>query len=130
VAHRVPRRGHLRYHERRSTSFADHVFCEASSEIGLRPTPNGPGGEQPPGWREEVFVEDVGRGWNMLRTHKWAYVEWDDGEQELYDMYTDRYQLQSLHAEPDKVALITRLSTRLDTLKRCSGESCRTTDTA
>src|SRR5687768_728017 len=45
VAHTAPRRRHLRYryHERRSTSFAEHVFCEASSEIGLRPTPNGPG---------------------------------------------------------------------------------------
>ena len=88
------------------------------------------GGERPAGWREEVFVEDLGRGWNMLRTPRWAYVEWDDGEKELYDMYTDRYQLHSLHAEPDKADLIARLSTRLDTLKACSGDSCRTADTA
>jgi N-acetylglucosamine-6-sulfatase len=88
------------------------------------------GGERPAGWREEVFVEDLGRGWNMLRTPRWAYVEWDDGEKELYDMYTDPYQLQDLHAEADKVDLIARLSTRLDILKACSGDSCRTADTA
>ena len=88
------------------------------------------GGERPVGWRDEVFVEDLGRGWNMLRTPRWAYVEWDDGEKELYDMYTDRYQLRSLHAEADKADLIARLSTRLDTLKACSGDSCRTADTA
>ena len=88
------------------------------------------GGERPVGWRDEVFVEDLGRGWNMLRTPRWAYVEWDDGEKELYDMYTDRYQLRSLHAEADKADLIARLSTRLDTLKGCSGDSCRTADTA
>ena len=88
------------------------------------------GGERPAEWREEVFVEDLGRGWNMLRTPEWAYIEWDHGEKELYDMYTDRYQLQSLHAEADKAALIARLSARVDTLKGCSGDSCRTADTA
>jgi arylsulfatase A-like enzyme len=88
------------------------------------------GGERPAGWRAEVLVEDLGRGWNMLRTHRWAYVEWDDGEKELYDMNTDRYQLRSVHAEPDKAFLVARLSARLDTLKGCSGDSCRTADTA
>jgi hypothetical protein len=42
----------------------------------------------------------------MLRTPRWAYVEWDDGEKELYDMYTDRHQLRSGHAEPDNADLI------------------------
>ena len=88
------------------------------------------GGEQPAGWREEVLVEDLGRGWNMLRTPGWAYVEWDGGQKELYDMHSDRYQLRSLHTEPDKADLIARLSARLDALKACSGYSCRSTDTA
>ena len=88
------------------------------------------GGGQPVGWRDGVFVEDLGRGWNMLRTPRWAYVEWDDGEKELYDMYTDRHQLRSVHLEPDKADLIARLSARLDTLKGCMGDSCRTADTA
>jgi N-acetylglucosamine-6-sulfatase len=87
------------------------------------------GGERPAGWREEVLVEDLGRGWNMLRTPRWAYVEWDEGEKELYDMYTDPYQLRSVHAEARKTDLIARLSARLDTLKGCSGDSCRTADT-
>ena len=88
------------------------------------------GGERPDGWREEVFVEDLGRGWNMLRTPRWAYVEWGSGQKELYDMHADRHQLHSLHAQPDKADLIARLSTRLDTLKACSGDSCRSADTA
>jgi N-acetylglucosamine-6-sulfatase len=83
------------------------------------------GGEQPAGWHDEVFVEDPARGWRMLRTPEWAYVEWDEGEKELYDMHTDRNQLQSLHAEPDKSDLLARLSARLDALKGCSGDSCR-----
>ncbi len=86
------------------------------------------GGERPSGWREEVFVEDLGREWRMLRTPGWAYVEWDDGKKELYDMYTDPYQLQSLHADPEKAGLIAQLSSRLETLKSCSGDSCRTAE--
>ena len=86
------------------------------------------GGERPAGWRDEVFVEDLGRGWRMLRRPKWAYVEWDDGERELYDMHADPYQLQSLHADPEKAALIGRLSSRLRTFKSCSGDSCRTAE--
>lgn len=75
------------------------------------------GGGQPAGWRDEIFVEDLGRGWNMLRTPKWAYVEWDDAEKELYDMDADPYQLQSLHADPGKAALIARLSSQLSDMK-------------
>ncbi|CAN5791253.1 hypothetical protein BH18ACT11_BH18ACT11_12190 [soil metagenome] len=87
------------------------------------------GGERPAGWRDEVFVEDLMRCWHMLRTPKWAYVEWDNGEKELYNMYTDRYQLQSLHRRSDKADLIARLSRRLKTFKGCSGASCRTAET-
>jgi hypothetical protein len=56
-------------------------------------------------------------------------VEWDEGEKDLYDMYTDPYQLRSVHAEARKTDLIARLSARLDTLKGCSGDTCRTADT-
>ena len=71
------------------------------------------GGEKPSGWRDEVFVEDLGRGWHLLRAPKRAYIEWDDGEQELYDMSIDPYPLQSLHADPGKADLISGLSARL-----------------
>ena len=88
------------------------------------------GGERPAGWRNEVFVEDLGRGWYMLRTPKWAYIEWDDGEKELYDMALDGdpYQLQSLHADPTKADLMAGLSARLKAFKSCSGDSCRTVE--
>jgi N-acetylglucosamine-6-sulfatase len=85
-------------------------------------------GERPSGWRDEVYVEDLGRGWRMLRTPGWAYVEWDDRGKELYDMYTDPYQLRSLHADPEKAGLIAQLSSRLETFKSCSGDSCRTAE--
>jgi arylsulfatase A-like enzyme len=85
-------------------------------------------GGWPSGWREEVLIEDLGRGWNMLRTPGWAYVEWDTGDKELYDMNNDRHQLHSLHARSDKADLMVGLSARLDALKACSGASCRSAD--
>lgn len=84
------------------------------------------GGVQPDGWRNELLVEDLVRGWNMLRTTQYAYVEWDGGEKELYDMVSDPYQLQSLHADPEKADLMSQLSLRLSAMKGCSGASCRT----
>jgi N-acetylglucosamine-6-sulfatase len=80
---------------------------------------------RPAGWRDEVFVEDLKRGWNMLRTPKYAYVEWNDGQKELYDMYADPYQMRSLHTEQAKADLISKLSSRLSEMKSCSGPSCR-----
>ena len=93
------------------------------------------GGEKPSGWRDEVFVEDLGRGWHLPRTPKWAYIEWDDGEQALYDMSIEPYQLQSLHADPGKADpgkadLVSGLSARLKTFESCSGGSCRTVENA
>lgn len=86
------------------------------------------GGERPDGGRNEVFVENPrtqNRGWRMLRTPRYAYVEWDGGGKELYDMETDPYQLESLHRDPDKDGLINQLSARVSALKSCSGNSCR-----
>jgi arylsulfatase A-like enzyme len=88
------------------------------------------GGKRPSGWRDEVLVENLIRGWYMLRTPEWAYVEWNNGEKELYDMRNDLYQLQSLHADPGKTDLMAGLSARLEALKDCSGRSCRTAATA
>ncbi len=61
----------------------------------------------------------------MLRTPRYAYVEWDGGGKELYDMNADPYQLQSLHTDPDKSDLIAELSSRVSAMKSCSGKSCR-----
>jgi hypothetical protein len=48
------------------------------------------------------------------------------GAKKLYDMNANPYQLQSLHAGPDKARLIDELSLRLSDMKVCSSDSCRT----
>ncbi|MDR9371732.1 sulfatase [Conexibacter sp. JD483] len=65
--------------------------------------------------------------YNAVRTRRWLYVEYRDGERELYDLRRDPHELRSLHADPRKRALVRLLSATVRRLARCSGESCQTT---
>jgi arylsulfatase A-like enzyme len=64
-----------------------------------------------------------------LRTEQYLYVEYADGERELYDMQADPYQLQNLAATADP-ALLADLATNLDHLRLCAGAGCRTAEDA
>lgn len=81
-------------------------------------------------WRSEFLLELYSKeeagisDYSALRSADHLYVEYDTGERELYDMQQDPHQLESLSktAEP---ALLERLAARLQKLKGCRGESCR-----
>ncbi len=64
-----------------------------------------------------------------LRTEQYLYVEYANGERELYDMQTDPYQLQNLAATADP-ALLADLAARLDQLRVCAGADCRSAEDA
>ena len=64
-----------------------------------------------------------------LRTERYLYVEYPNGERELYDMQTDPYQLQNLAATADP-ALLADLAARLDQLRVCAGADCRSLENA
>ena len=59
-----------------------------------------------------------------LRTAEWSYVEYGNGERELYDLIRDPYQTQNRvdQAEP---AFVAGLSQRLAELANCAGSGCR-----
>ncbi len=93
----------------------------------LRPDP-----PLPDAWRSDFLVEhwtkDSGEGvipeYAALRSNEHLYVEYPNGERELYDMKVDPGQLQSLH-ESAAPELLGRLAARLAALKSCRGETCR-----
>jgi N-acetylglucosamine-6-sulfatase len=62
-----------------------------------------------------------------LRTERYLYVEYANGERELYDLQTDPYQLQNLAATADP-ALLADLAAQLDHLRVCAGADCRTAE--
>jgi N-acetylglucosamine-6-sulfatase len=63
---------------------------------------------------------------NMLaiRTRKYTYATYYDGERELYDLEKDPYQLQNIEAAADP-ALIEALNIRLNQLSVCRAQGCR-----
>jgi arylsulfatase A-like enzyme len=62
-----------------------------------------------------------------VRTPRYVYAEYTvTGEQELYDLAVDPYQLESRHDDPAYEPVRLALAERLDELRRCAGESCRT----
>ena len=64
---------------------------------------------------------------NALRLEDALYVEYETGERELYNLVNDHYQLANIYegADPE---LIRRLSSWVNQLIQCSGDSCREID--
>jgi len=61
-----------------------------------------------------------------VQSGRWVWVEYTNGEKELYDMIADPYQLASRHKDPGLTNLRTNLADLLAELKTCTGDSCRT----
>lgn len=67
--------------------------------------------------------------YQALRTYDYKYVEWASGERELYDLKKDLYEMESSHATAGP-ALLQKLASWLEALRRCAGASCREADSA
>jgi N-acetylglucosamine-6-sulfatase len=62
--------------------------------------------------------------YRALRVQHYTYVEYANGEKELYDLRADPYQLNNLAAKADP-ALLKELAARLNELQTCAAEKCR-----
>jgi N-acetylglucosamine-6-sulfatase len=62
---------------------------------------------------------------DAIRTRRYLYAEYANGDRELYDLRSDAYELSSQHANPAFAAIRASLSARLHQLVSCSGGSCR-----
>lgn len=60
-----------------------------------------------------------------VRTDRYAYMRYPNGEQELYDLEKDPYELTSLHNRPGYAPERAALSRLLDRLQLCRGKGCR-----
>ena len=59
-----------------------------------------------------------------VRTGTHKYVEYENGETELYDLTNDPYELENVYETADP-ALVEDLKARLEALRDCSGDGCR-----
>jgi N-acetylglucosamine-6-sulfatase len=84
----------------------------------------------------EAFTNEEARGeqanlpnYGAVRTETHKYVEYDNGEEELYDLQAEPYELECLHESADP-ALVEDLKARLEALKSCSEEGCQEAEDA
>src|SRR4029453_13633514 len=63
--------------------------------------------------------------YSAIHPPRYVFVQPSTGEQELYDLKTDPYQLTSLHADPRYKALKDELAARLTRPKSCVGDARR-----
>ena len=64
---------------------------------------------------------------DAVRTADHLYVEYETGEKELYNLRRDPYELRSRHASAS-LALRSELRARLNALRGCAGEECKTAE--
>jgi arylsulfatase A-like enzyme len=70
-------------------------------------------------------IEGNRAAYSAIRTERWAWIEYEDGARELYDLRSDPLQLRSRHAQKSTAAVRASLAARLARLRSCAGESCR-----
>ena len=89
------------------------------------------GGNQDPSWRTSVLLERLPtqQGYQAVRTDTYKYVEYNNGEKELYDLRADPYELDNIYDSADP-SLLEDLKARLEALRDCSGEGCREAEDA
>jgi hypothetical protein len=73
--------------------------------------------------RRQLLVEEP--TFKAIRTERYMYAEHDTGEQELYDLQKDQYELRSRDDDPSYASVKARLANRLHRLETCAGASCR-----
>jgi N-acetylglucosamine-6-sulfatase len=99
-------------------------LVEAATELGgtLIPLLSG---DQLPNDLRHTPREDWGRpGLEAIRTEEHLYVEYGNGERELYDLSEDPYQLDNRY-DADDLELLPHLRGRLAALRGCSAAACR-----
>jgi N-acetylglucosamine-6-sulfatase len=127
-----------------ASAFADLAGVEFSADgRSLAPLLRG----EDPSWRSAILLEvptkeaseeegdkggDEARkavGYEAIRTETHKYVEYANGERELYDLESDPYELDSVHESADP-SLVEDLKATLDVLRSCANTGCREAEEA
>jgi N-acetylglucosamine-6-sulfatase len=111
-------------------TFADLAGIEFSADgRSLAPLLRG----EDPAWRSSVLLEGFAGGnppsYEAVRTETHKYVEYDNGETELYDLEADPYELENL-PKLTNPSLAVNLKTQLSALRSCAGNGCQRAEDA
>jgi N-acetylglucosamine-6-sulfatase len=64
--------------------------------------------------------------YQAVRTDRYLFARYGTGEEELYDLFTDPFELQSRHNDPAYGGVKSALAGLLGQLQGCAGQECRT----
>ena len=64
--------------------------------------------------------------YQAVRTDRYLFARYGSGEEELYDLFFDPFELQSRHGDPAYAAVKGVLAGLLGQLEGCAGRGCRT----
>jgi arylsulfatase A-like enzyme len=72
-----------------------------------------------PSWRSDFLTEGWpdGLAWLTLHEARWKYTEYQDGDQELYDLLGDPYELQNVASDPANASRIAAMAARIRALR-------------
>ena len=74
----------------------------------------------------ETFKNPRGApAYTAIRTKRYRYEEWATGEEGLYDLALDPWELQSVHNDPRYARIKGILAAALAKLRNCQGAGCR-----
>jgi arylsulfatase A-like enzyme len=108
-----------------NVDLAATILDAAGAEAGREPDGISLLRRPPPG--RVLLLENLAKGeprfarYAAVRTRRHVYVEYENGERELYDLRRDPHQLRSRQASP----ALAGLRRRLERLRDCAGEDCR-----
>lgn len=91
-----------------------------------RSAPNAPGTLPPPlpEPNAAIAIEVTAPRYAGVHTERYVYVEYVDGQLELYDLAVDPFQARSRHLDPAYLPTMRALRGVLGELRSCRGESC------
>jgi len=78
-------------------------------------------GQVPADWRRDFLIEHLSGSnpvptYCAVRSDRWLYVRYTDGEEELYDVRADPYELENLARDPSASGTVRSMAGRLDAL--------------
>ncbi|HMR30610.1 MAG TPA: sulfatase [Geminicoccaceae bacterium] len=76
-------------------------------------------------WRSPSATSDPLPAFRGVRTTRYTWVEWANGERELYDNLRDPHQLANLVADPASAGRRAQLARLAADLASCAGAACR-----
>jgi N-acetylglucosamine-6-sulfatase len=103
-------------------SCATASHCRAIDGRSLRPLLGG-GGRWPADRGVLSEINDLGVHYAAIRTRRYMYARYADGERELYDLRADPYELRNRAPDPALRGVKAALARRLAALRRCAGHS-------